>query len=158
MLVVSRRAVEGGDITEVLPALTRLLASPDLARGYRRQVDIAFHGYDNDPRELFEITEVRSFVYALDAEFPYWLYFLTLGGFGLQAIAFCFLPPFLTEEGRRKEWGPRLTALVESRWGPALAALASQLGHSDSDVDQMLATAGHYFIEGPARPLDVDHL
>ena len=41
------------------------------------RLSIAFHGYDQDVRELDEIREVRDFVYMLDDKFPYWLFFLS---------------------------------------------------------------------------------
>jgi hypothetical protein len=37
---------------------------------------LAFHGYDQDERELHCIPEVRRFVQAFHAVWPYWLYFL----------------------------------------------------------------------------------
>jgi hypothetical protein len=32
-------------------------------------------GYNDDPRELCEISEVRYFIKELDSHFPYWFYF-----------------------------------------------------------------------------------
>jgi hypothetical protein len=84
-------------------------------REYRERVDIAFRGYDADSRELCEIPDVRRFVANLDESFPYWLYFLSREHPGLQALAFRFLPPCLTEQAQRTIWPQRLTELVERR-------------------------------------------
>ena len=65
------------------------------------KLDVAFHGYDHDVRELFEIPEIRDYVELLDSQFPYWLFFLTKSGFGLECITLCKMPPDLTEEARR---------------------------------------------------------
>jgi hypothetical protein len=155
-IVVARADVERCNIAATLEALRQLTRSPETIRSRRGRVDIAFHGYDSDRRELFEIPEVRSFVAALDAAFPYWLFFLTKQGTGLHAIAFRFLPPFLADEGQREIWPQRLRELLEGRWMPALAHIASTTGYSDAEIDSMLGEAAHYFVEGPRLPFDVD--
>ena len=136
--------------------LSRLLDSADVAREYEERVDIAFHGYDSVRWELYEIPEVRAFVYDLDAKFPYWLHFLTKAGTGLNALAFCFLPPHLTEEAQRTVWPERLGELLERRWIPAMGQLCQQLGYSEEDITRRIHAAMHYFIEGPRLPLDPD--
>lgn len=151
IIVVGRNDVEAGDLQPTLQVLMGLLSDATTMRQYREGVDIAFHGYDADPRELFEIPEVRGFVAALDGAFPYWLYFLSREYTGLQAIAFCFLPPYLKEEARQRIWPQRLTELVERRWAPAAVDLATKAGWTATDIDQLFTTAAHYFLEGPRR-------
>ena len=72
------------------------------------RVEISFHGYDHTPQELFEIPEVRNFVYQLDEQFPFWLFFLSKRHLGLQCLLFCFLPPFLTEDARSRIFPERI--------------------------------------------------
>src|SRR5205085_1169270 len=72
-VVASSRDVDSADIQSTLGALRRLTESPETARRFFERVDISFHGYDQIPQELFEIDEVRRFVYKLDEQFPYWL-------------------------------------------------------------------------------------
>ena len=155
VVVVSRRDVEAGNIEPTLQVLSRLLADIPTVHEYRERVDIAFHEYDADSRELFEISEVRRFVANLDDAFPYWLYFLSREYTGLRAVAFCFLPPHLTEQAQRTIWPQRLTELVDRRWAPALRDLAAKAGWSEADVNHMLSTAGRYFLEGPRRGFDL---
>ena len=76
ILVISREEVLAEDIEPALGVLKKLTESPEVARSYREKVDIAFHGYDNYAEELFEIPEVRNYMYKLDEQFPFWLYFL----------------------------------------------------------------------------------
>jgi hypothetical protein len=52
------------------------------------KVDFRIHGYDNDPRELFEIPEVRSFVRLLDEQFPFWFFFLTTETDAIKLLMF----------------------------------------------------------------------
>ena len=78
MLQVARVEVERVDTTEMLTSLKRLLKE-DFARRFQQRVSIGIDGYDNDTRELFEIPEVRTYMAKLDAEWPYWFYFLYPG-------------------------------------------------------------------------------
>lgn len=154
VVVVSRENVEQCDITPTVAVLARLLESVSVIRSFEERVDIAFHGYDSHPAELCELVEVRAFVQKLDEQFPYWLYFLTKEGTGLQALALCFLPPFLTEDGKRSHWPERLRALLDRRWFPALGELCTRVGLDESATQQRMAAAVHYFVEGPRRPFD----
>jgi hypothetical protein len=52
------------------------MQSPESAKEFFERVDIAFHGYDHDSRELFEIPDVRAHANQLDEQFPFWLFFL----------------------------------------------------------------------------------
>ena len=61
----------------------------------------------------------------------------------------------MIKSGQRSIWPQRLTELVDRRWAPALTDLAPKAGWSEADVDHMLSTAGHYFLEGPRRGFDL---
>src|SRR5688572_18601890 len=115
VIVVDRNDVQQDDISSTLNRLNRFVESPETTLLYRERVDIVFHGYDADHRELSEIPEVRQFVAEINGVFPYWLFFLTRESSGLQALAFCFLPPYLTPEAQRQIWPQRLDELVERR-------------------------------------------
>jgi hypothetical protein len=77
--VVHRADVEEGNIEPTMSVLIRLLRDKDSVERFRNRVTICFDGYDDDPRELHQIEEVRRFVAALDLEFPFWFYFIDLG-------------------------------------------------------------------------------
>jgi hypothetical protein len=49
-------------------------------------------GYDDDPREIHAIPEVRRFYSAFHAAWPYWLYFCSLDVDVLRAMVACCLP------------------------------------------------------------------
>lgn len=138
--------------TSTLSVLARLLESVETVRSFEERVDIAFHGYDETTLELYEIDEVRNFVHALDEKFPYWLFFLTKEGTGLQALAWCFLPPDLTEEGQRTIWPERLMDLLDRRWFPALGDICQKVGLNEKDFAARCSSCAHYFVEGPRLP------
>jgi hypothetical protein len=88
-VTVSRREVESRDVAPALQVLESLLYDAETVRAFRGRAGLAFHGYDDDPRELYQIPEVRRFVAELDSRFPYWFYFLSTGNDMLKMIAFC---------------------------------------------------------------------
>jgi len=67
VLLISRREVEAGDIASVLSRLKPFLASREDAWRYRGQMALVVDGYNNDPRELVDIHEVRTILRALES-------------------------------------------------------------------------------------------
>lgn len=151
VIVISRDEVERNDISSPLVPLKWLLSNPGTTRKFRTQVDIAFDGYNHVREELFEIPEVRNYIYALDDQFPFWLYFLSRELLGLQCLAFCFLPPYLTEVARKEIHPERFANLIENRWGPALLQVCSTAGHTEAEADELLRSALEYFTAGPTK-------
>jgi hypothetical protein len=150
-LVICRDEVERNDRSSPLATLNKLLETRGSIRAFRTRVDISFFGYDEDPQELFEMPAVRDYVVKLDNDFPYWLYFLARECTGLQCLALCMLPPFLTEEARVRIHQQMLADLLERRWVPALNHLCATVGEADDEADQLLDSAITYFREGPER-------
>ena len=88
-VVVFRAEVDTVDVSRTAAVLSRVLADRSTVQRYRGRVDLSFYGYSNDPRELYEIPEVRRFCEKLDEAFPYWFYFLSTEGVTLEVIASC---------------------------------------------------------------------
>ena len=88
-VVVDRKDVERCDPGPVLQVLGRLLQDRQTVERFRGRVEVAFYGYDDDPRELYEIQQVRGFVSELDKKFPFWLYFLNLSSGTLVLVLLC---------------------------------------------------------------------
>ena len=88
-VVVDRTEVEALDVSRTATLLSRVLANRNAVERHRGRVDLAFHGYSNDPRELYDIPEVRRFCTKLDGAFPYWFHFLSTEGVTLGVIACC---------------------------------------------------------------------
>jgi len=151
LIVISKEEVQSGNIEPALSALKKLTESPEVAKSYVENVDIAFDGYNNYTEELFEIVEVRDYVFKLDDEFPYWLYFLSKKHLGLQALLLCFLPPFLTEEGRQELFPERINNLLSNRWLPALYDICEFVGADESDRDAIAERTVQYIYKGPLR-------
>ena len=151
IIVISRDEVERQDISAPLSTLKSLLVNRDSIRANQLNVAVSFHGYDDSREELFEIPEVRNYVYALDAQFPFWLYFLSRYFTGLQCLACCHLLPYLTPEAQQQSHPKKLAELIENRWGPALLKICSAAGHSEAEADALLESAMGYFTSGPTK-------
>jgi hypothetical protein len=59
-VVCDSAAITAGDISEVLAALKSLSGDRSSAMSAEGAVTLVFHGYDDDPRELEAIPEVRE--------------------------------------------------------------------------------------------------
>jgi hypothetical protein len=88
-LMFSRRQVEACDIAEPLEFLSSLTADPLLAHDYCGRISLVVDGYNDDPREIFEVAEVRAFVKALDQQWPYWFFFLSQADDSIKLLESC---------------------------------------------------------------------
>ena len=148
VVVVSREEVEAMDMSAALAVLMRLVESPETARAFVERVDISFHGYDHTNEELFEIVEVRNFVQQLDEKFPFWFFFLSKRYLGLQCLLYCFLPPFLTEEARSRDFPERIDQLLSKRWFPAMSHISQFAGFSEKKIERLAERGVSYITNG----------
>jgi hypothetical protein len=89
LLMISRRQVEEADIASVLFNLKPFLATREDAWLYRGQMVLSVDGYNEDPRELVDIPEVRSFLYELEQQWPYWAFFLNQVDDSIKLLTSC---------------------------------------------------------------------
>ena len=97
---------------------------------------------------MCEIPEVRNYVYRLDVEFPFWLFFLSKHYPGLQCVLYCFLPPFLTEEARKGIHAERVGQLLINRWFPAMNAMCGAAGFSEKEIERLTDRVVQYVTNG----------
>ena len=88
-LVFSREQIELQDISEPLQVLRQLAGNPETAVASCGQISLVIDGYNNDPRELFEIPEVRRYIKALDEMWPYWFFFLSQADDSIKIVESC---------------------------------------------------------------------
>lgn len=100
-IIVSRAEVKNMDLLPALSTLRGLMATRERVIQFRDRVDIAFSGYDTDPREVFEIPEIRLFMRQLDEQFPFWFYFLNKrqGSSPVRTVAMCLCDSTRTPAG-----------------------------------------------------------
>ena len=76
---VSRSEIDSQNISSSLDRLLVMTDSRTNVLRYRESMALLVSGYDDDPRELVEIPEVRSFFRKLTSEWPHWFWFLARG-------------------------------------------------------------------------------
>jgi hypothetical protein len=81
--------IRSGDTTRVLTPLQGFLENRNAVVGGRGRITLLFEGYDDDPRDVYDIPEIRRYAKALDEAFPYWFYFANLQGDTLKVLALC---------------------------------------------------------------------
>lgn len=95
----SRSKVEQCDFSHILS----LYAPDKLPKGRALQemmnmMMFVIEGWDDDPREIHMVPEIRRFYSALHAAWPYWLYFCNLDVDTLRAMTMCCLPSVSTTQ------------------------------------------------------------
>ena len=75
LFVVDIEEVRSKNILRVQEFRNRLCSTKELALHCQGKIHISFSGYDDDPRELFEIEEVRQYVGFLDEALPELFFF-----------------------------------------------------------------------------------
>lgn len=88
-LMFSRKKVETCDVDEPLQFLRGLTANPHAALEYCGRISLVVDGYNDDPREIFEVPEVRAFVKELDRQWPYWFFFLSQADDSVKMLESC---------------------------------------------------------------------
>jgi hypothetical protein len=72
---ISRIKIEAFDFDNLLALFDAFKENPI---SYMGKFSFMVSGYDDDPREIYEIDEVRQYFTFLDKTFPYWLFFMNL--------------------------------------------------------------------------------
>lgn len=76
VFMIDRQAVETMDLSLVLHFMKRLTSSKEFALHCQGKIEIGIDGYNDDPRELFEIDEVRRYLGELDRNFDELFFFV----------------------------------------------------------------------------------
>ncbi len=76
-VIVRRRDVEKANIEPTLKVLRALEADSETTHRCQNSVTLSLQGFDDDPRGVFEIQEVRKFVKELNTKWFSWFFFMT---------------------------------------------------------------------------------
>jgi hypothetical protein len=89
VLEISRRQIDMQDVSSVLAELRVFSASREDAWMYRNQIVLTIDGYNDDPRELVNIPEVRSFLSDLLDRWPPWAFFINQVDNSIKLLVMC---------------------------------------------------------------------
>lgn len=103
---ISKEDINSGNISSALERLHVLTDSVENTRLYRSSLAIMVDGYNNDPRELYEIQEVRKFFQRLTEDWPHWLWFLNpeMGSVELLMSLLCKIRIIRSKNGLATEF------------------------------------------------------
>jgi hypothetical protein len=88
----SRDRVEAGDAKDFLSRFGKFRVPVGRQlQGMMNSLALMIEGYDDDPREIYAIPEVRTFYQQLWQRWPYWLYFCNLDTENLMMMVMCCL-------------------------------------------------------------------
>lgn len=76
ILDISREEIEAKNTASVLERLEVLTSNAENLRRHRESLVFQVRGYDEDPRVIFEVPEIRDYFADLADAWPHWLWFL----------------------------------------------------------------------------------
>ena len=89
VLMPSRREIEAGDPSAAVRRLNTLFDTSEAIWRYRGQVTLVVDGYDDDPRELVDVPEVRAFLVEFTKRWPYWAFFFNQVDDSIKLLSSC---------------------------------------------------------------------
>ncbi|MEI7867191.1 MAG: DUF4365 domain-containing protein [Candidatus Methylumidiphilus sp.] len=91
LFIIDRKDVGALRVDEPRQFFDRIRSTRELASHCQGKVELSFHGYDDDSRELYEIDEVRRYVPILVSALPELFFFVYTGEYShsLKTLAMC---------------------------------------------------------------------
>ena len=76
VLQIAQEAIQNCDTSEYVNMLHGATGTVQSFESVFQKYVLLISGYDDDPRELYQIPEVVSFIKDLNSKLPFWLYFV----------------------------------------------------------------------------------
>jgi hypothetical protein len=152
VIAIEHEVSQSGDASAFATWLYKnLMSTPEALHEHRLAIEFVWEGYEDDPRELWDIPEVVAFNRDLNQRWPCSLYFLPPGGNSLLIMVFSLVGATLVRgpvDGRGVSSVNRhaLSDLVSRSWEPTLRKVADLADLPDVLVDDMLQTAMNRFL------------
>jgi len=149
VFMVDIQEVNAMDVSRVRALRQRLCLTKELAYRCQGKIEIAFYGYDDDSRELFEIDEVRRYIALLDQTFPELFFFARSEepATTLKLFVFCLVGICWTGE-RSTPGNPQKVIVDYGKLGPFLERhfnylnyIAERLGLSEAEIKRISKAA-----------------
>ena len=136
VLMISRREVEAKDLASVVSRLKVFLATREDAWRYRGQMTLVVDGYNQDPRELVDIPEVRALLRDLEAAWPYWAYFFNQVDDSIKLLLSCVAGHRFLGRGA-VEMDADLVAGALARGFDGMNAVFERFGFPEDELERM---------------------
>ena len=142
-ILITKNDVDNDNLQGVLDRFNVLLR-PEFVYEMKQVLTVSFCGYGNDMREVYEIEEVRDFLYRLDEKFPYWFYFCNLENQGLLTLTLCFCDAAKIS-GHEFDYSHLALAKFMERHFSAYNYLAEALRLSEKEIEEMSDKLASYY-------------
>ena len=142
ILMISRRQVESADIASILTKLKPFLADREEAWRYRGQMSLVVDGYDEDPREIVDIPDVRTFLQLLNERWPYWAFFFNQVDDSIKLLGSCVCGSNFPGNGVIEIDGTKLVEFLRRGFG-GMNLIFETFGFPEDE----LKTMGEGFLE-----------
>ena len=136
VLLISRREVEAADLASVLARLKVFLATREDAWLYRGQMTLVVDGYDDDPRELVDIPQVRALLRRFEAAWPYWAYFFNQVDDSIKLLLSCVAGSRFLGRGA-VEMDPESVAAALMRGFNGINSVFDRFGFPEDELEKM---------------------
>lgn len=113
MFVIGIDEVKAKDLTRATEFRRRLTSTRELALHCQGKITISFDGYDDDPRELFEIDDVKEYVALLDEAIPELFFFARTQKPATTLMFFLFCLAGCGWEGKRSTPGNPQRVIID---------------------------------------------
>ena len=133
VLMFSRREVLAGDPGPAVARLNALLNSPEVIWRYRGQVALVVDGYEDDPRELVDVPEVRTFLVRFTQAWPYWAYYFNQVDDSIILLAACLCARRLLGAGQLEIDPDKLGAFLAAGFA-GMNAIFDEHGFPESEL------------------------
>jgi hypothetical protein len=144
VVVVARSTVENCQPAETLKALRDWVETSRNPKDLCHRLELRFSGYDGDPRELWQIADVRNFVHSLDQEFPFWFYFADLRSDFMKVLAFSLCRVSTVRPGATVIHQADFAAFLERHFG-AMNQLMDHWSVGDDENERVSNEVMSYF-------------
>jgi len=108
VLNISKKEIQNQDVSGFVKLLDKLTIDDDMIKKTRGKIAFMIDGYNNDCRELYQISEVREWFKKVLPAFKYWSYFLNMEEYlhkvtGLRVLQACFVDLIVIEKDIKNE-------------------------------------------------------
>jgi len=143
LLAIERDSVERGEIAYAMTHMWQMVSTAAALREHAHCLSIAFLGYDDDPRELYEVPQVRAYVRKLMTHCPWFALLLNKW----DGAIFQLLPALVSEANIVSRVGLRVSVETDNRETLQLAMRCikgagvhlQQLGFPQDEADQLVS-------------------
>lgn len=121
----------------------------------RERLDLVFEGWEDDPRQLWEIPEVVAFVRDIHDRWPDIVWFLSRQGLGLQVLLFCltatstYTPDTSRPQDLKVKTNGALRRAAFDTWAGALNDVVAEVGLPPQVALEATESLVHYMAHGP---------